>query len=230
MRTDRRAAIVVGMDHSVLQRPSRVAGGGHLRVVPPWTGSPGATPATRATMTVTGRNQAGVVERLFGALAEPCGAGPALELVEVAQVVMHEQLVLVAGVRAAAGTGPRAEDAVLARLVRAAVDLSAATGLRVQVEAADAHRPSGDAPRRCRVTLLGRPVPLDAVAGVTRATAEAGGAVEAIWQLQGEQLTGIELVVTGAAPATLCAKVASVAATTGADIAVEQEDDDPAHC
>jgi phosphoserine phosphatase len=145
-------------------------------------------------------------------------------------VVMHGQLVLVAGVRAVAGTGPRTEDAVLARLVRAAVDLSAATGLRVQVEAAGAHRPSGDGPPRCRVTLLGRPVPLEAVAGVTRATEDAGGAVEAIWQLAGDQLTGIELVVSGADPVALCAGIASVAAVTGADIAVEQEDDDPAPC
>jgi phosphoserine phosphatase len=196
--------------------------------VPPCTAPCAAARRAQATVTVTGRNAAGVVELLFAALAEHGDDGRALELVEVGQVVMHGQLVLVAGVRAAAGTGPRTVDALLARLVRSAVDLSAITGLRVQVEAAGPHGPSGADSRRCRVTVLGRPVPLEAVAGVTQATAASGGIVEAIWQLPGEPLTGIELVVAGSEPSALCAGVAAVAAATGTDIAVEQEDDDPA--
>jgi phosphoserine phosphatase len=218
------------MDSDVLRRPSRAASDGHLRLVAPWTASTDVARGAQATVTVTGRNRAGAVELLFAALAEHGDNGRALELVEVGQVVMHGQLVLVAGVRAAAGTGPRTVDALLARLVRSAVDLSAATGLRVQVEAAGAYRPSGSDSRRCHVTVLGRPVPLEAVAGVTQATAASGGIVEAIWQLPGEPLTGIELIVEGAEPTALCAGVAAVAAATGADIAVEQEDDGPEHC
>jgi phosphoserine phosphatase len=218
------------MGSDVLRRPDRTTGDGHLRLLPPRTASACAARSAQATVTVTGRNQAGVVELLFAALAEHGDAGRALELVEVGQVVMHGQLVLVAGVRSVAGTGPQTVDALLARLVRSAVDLSAATGLRVQVEAAGPHRPSGADSRRCHVTVLGRPVPLEAVAGVTRATAASGGIVEAIWQLPGEPLTGIELIVSGSEPTALCAGVAAVAAATGADIAVEQEDDDPASC
>jgi phosphoserine phosphatase len=171
-------------------------------------------------VTVTGPNRPGVVEELFAVLAEHTGPAPALELVDVGQVVMHGQLVLVVGLRAPGCTGPHAEDALLARLVRSAVDVSAATGVRVQVEAGGPGRSS--AADRCRVTVVGSPVPLEAVAGVTQAMTATGGVVEAMWRLPGEPLAGIELTVTGSEPIALCAALAAVAAATGADIAVEQ--------
>jgi phosphoserine phosphatase len=217
------------MDRNVLRRPVRAAGDGHLRVVPHRTApltapSPCAPPAV-ATLTVTGPNRPGVVEELFGALAQHAGTAPALELVDVGQVVMHGQLVLVVGVRTVEDAGPRGEDALLGRLVRSAVDVSAATGARVQVEAAGPARQAPAEHRRCRVTVVGGPVPLEAIAAVTQAMTASGGVVEAMWRLPGEPLTGLELVVTGAEPIGLCAGLAAVAAATGTDIAVAQADD-----
>jgi phosphoserine phosphatase len=178
-------------------------------------------------VTVSGPNRPGIVDELFAALARPDGAAPALELAAVGQVVMHGQLVLVVGVRPAEGAGPRTDDALLARLVRRAVDVSAATGARVEVQAAGADLSSGRDHRRCHVTLLGQPVPLDAVAEAARAIAASGGTIEAIWKPSDGPLTGIELIVYGAEPTALCAELASVAAATGADIAVEQADSGP---
>jgi phosphoserine phosphatase len=74
------------------------------------------------------------------------------------------------------------------------------------------------------VTVLGCPVPIEAVAGVMRAMTAAGGIVEAMWRLPGEPLGGLELTVGGADTIPLCARLAAVAAETGADIAVEQAD------
>jgi phosphoserine phosphatase len=170
-------------------------------------------------LTVTGPNRPGIVERLFAALARP-DVGPPMELVDVGQVIMNGQLMLAVSVRPADRASREVDDAVLAGLVRLAAELSAATGAQVQVDAAPAPSSPGTN-STLQIALLGRPVPLSALAGATRAIAATGGAVEAISGLSDDPLTGVGFIVSGAEPAALCAELASVSAATGVDIAVE---------
>jgi phosphoserine phosphatase len=230
MRTRPRRAIVVAMNFSVLRRPALTAVHGRRREAPDraaWTPASG-TPGATAMVTVTGPNRPETVAELFAALAWPDGTVPALELTDVGQVVMHGRLVLVVGVRSAADAAPWTDDALMVGLGRLAADVSAATGAQVEIEAAGADPSSGRDDRRYHVMLLGQPVSPDAVGEATRAIAVAGGTVEAIWQPSDGPLTGVELVVSGAEPTALCTGMASVAAATGADVAVQQADPCPA--
>jgi phosphoserine phosphatase len=180
----------------------------------------------RAVLTVTGQDRPGVTARLFGALAQ----GPeGVEVVDVEQVVVHGHLVLGVVVAALPTGGAAAEDeqALLARLKGVAADVAAATGMEVQVESAaePAPAPAGQAApggRPHHVIVLGRPVPPDAVAGATQAVAGIGGNIDAIRRLSDYPVTSFELTVSGAEATALRTALASVAAATGADIAVEQ--------
>jgi phosphoserine phosphatase len=174
-------------------------------------------PGTGALLTVTGPHRPEVVEQVFAALAGHDGTAPVGELTDVAQAVLHDRLTLVAVVRPAQ-RGPREEDTLLARLVRLAAELSAATGMDVDVEVADA--PSSAAPARAHVMIVGGPVPAGAVAAAIRGIGAAGGWVEAMSATSSDPLTGVELVACGAAPEVLCSQLAWVAAATGTDIAV----------
>jgi phosphoserine phosphatase len=169
-------------------------------------------PAAGALLTVTGPDRPGVTAALFTAL-QTAGAGE-LEVVDVEQVVVHGQLVLGVVVRGN-GTAP-AE-----RLRAAAAEVAAATGMQVSVEAAaDAGPPARTA--RHHVIVLGRPVPPAAVAGAARAIAGVGGNIEAIRRLSDYPVTSFELTVTGAGSTELRTALATVAAETGTDIAVER--------
>ena len=179
----------------------------------------------RALLTVSGADRPGVTARLFSALARVSEGGPAIEVLDIEQVVVHGQLVL--GV--VVGALPDGEGAVvpeaelLACLSRLGDDVAAATGVRVQVEsAADPEPVPVPAGRPHHVIVLGRPVPPDAVAGAARAIAGIGGNIDAIRRLSDYPVTSFELTVTGAEATVLRTALASVAATTGADIAVEQ--------
>jgi phosphoserine phosphatase len=178
----------------------------------------------RAVLTVTGPDRPGAVDTLLAALAWPDDAAPVLELVDVGQVVLGGQLILVVGVCPAGEAGPRSDDALLARLVRLAAEVSAVLGAHVQIDAASNCHQVDRYGRRCRVTVLGQPVSLGAVAGVARVVATAGGTVEAIRQLSSDPLTGVEMMVAGAEPTALCSEMATVADGTGAEIAVEPAD------
>ena len=179
-----------------------------------------AGPADR----VRGR-PARVTARLFSALADTTGGAPAVQVVDVEQVVVHGHLVL--GVVVAvvpAGDGRATDEAVLlAHLARLAAEVAAATGVDVAVESATdpepVHEPAG---RPHHVIVLGRPVPPDAVAGAARAIAGIGGNIDAIRRLSDYPVTSFELTVSGAEATELRTALASVAAATGADIAVEQ--------
>ena len=119
--------------------------------------------AARALLTVSGADRPGVTARLFAALAE---GAPAVEVLDVEQVVVHGQLVLgvVVGVLAT-GAGPAVgHDELLERLRPLAAAVAADVGLRVDVEAADAGPASVPAGRPHHVILLGRPVAPAAVA------------------------------------------------------------------
>ncbi|WP_233495847.1 phosphoserine phosphatase SerB [Geodermatophilus sp. TF02-6] len=180
---------------------------------------------SRALLTVTGVDRPGVTARLFAALAEVGGDLVPVEVVDVEQVVVHGQLVLgvVVGTRPAEGSRPGEEARFLAALGRLAAEVGRASGVQVQVESVcDAGRDAAPAGRSHHVIVLGRPVPPEAVAGAAAAIAGIGGNIDAIRRLSDYPVTSFELTVSGAEATGLRSALASVAATTGADIAVEQ--------
>jgi phosphoserine phosphatase len=200
----------VGHDDAVLHDPT-----------PRPPSDPSAAPP-RALLTVTGVDHPGVTARLFTALADAGDGRRAIEVADVEQVVVHGQLVLGVEVTAVAldGGAPVDEAAFLTRLARLAAEVAEATGMQVQVDAIDERgRPAG---RAHHVIVLGRPVPPAAVAGAASAIAGMGGNIDAIRRLSDYPVTSFELTVSGAESTELRTALASVAAATGADIAVEQ--------
>ncbi|HEV7210667.1 MAG TPA: phosphoserine phosphatase SerB [Blastococcus sp.] len=177
----------------------------------------------RALLTVTGADRPGVTARLFGELAGTSEGGPPVEVLDVEQVVVHGHLVLgvVVGVLPGGDTPADDERSLLERLGVIAGDVAAAVGVQVTVESASDPEPA-PAGRPHHVILLGRPVPADAVAGAARAIAAIGGNIDAIRRLSDYPVTSFELTVSGAEATELRTALASVAAGTGADIAVEQ--------
>jgi phosphoserine phosphatase len=138
-------------------------------------------------------------------------------------VVVHGQLTLGVVVRELAGDFPAdAPGALLEQLTGLAAEVSAATGMAVGVEPAAAV--PEDASRRGRahhVIVLGGPVPPAAVAGAARAIAGVGGNIDAIRRLSDYPVTSFELTVSRAGSTELRTALATVAAETGTDIAVE---------
>jgi phosphoserine phosphatase len=182
-----------------------------------------SVPAARAVLTVTGPDRPGVTAHLFSALARSGGGRPAVEVLDVEQVVVHGHLVLGVVVAAlpADGTTPD-EETLLEHLEGLADDVSDATGMTVAVEPASEPEPAAPAGRPHHVIVLGRPVPPDAVAGAARAIAGIGGNIDAIRRLSDYPVTSFELTVSGAEATALRTALATVASSTGADIAVEQ--------
>src|SRR5690606_9398261 len=90
------------------------------------------------------------------------------------------------------------------------------------VEAATVDPAPVSAGRPHHVILLGRPVAPEAVAGAARGIAAVGGNIDAIRRLSDYPVTSFELTVSGAAATALRTELASVAAATGTDIAVER--------
>ncbi|HEY4603681.1 MAG TPA: phosphoserine phosphatase SerB [Blastococcus sp.] len=187
--------------------------------------SPASPDAPRAVLTVTGADRPGVTARLFSALAQTADGAPAVEVVDVEQVVVHGHLVL--GVVVASlptdGGPPPGDKELLAHLERVAEEVAADVGLSVTVESASEKDPAPvPAGRPHHVIVLGRPVPPDAVAGAARGIAAIGGNIDAIRRLSDYPVTSFELTVSGAEATALRTELAQVAAATGADIAVEQ--------
>ncbi len=184
---------------------------------------PAPVPGTaQAVLTVSGDDRPGVTARLFAALASGDGPVP-VEVLDVEQVVVHGHLVLGVVVAALPGEGVPDQGALLAHLGALAGQVSADTGLEVTVEPVSPDEPAPrPADRPHHVIVLGRPVPPDAVGGAARAIADVGGNIDAIRRLSDYPVTSFELTVSGADGTTLRTRLAEVAATTGADIAVEQ--------
>jgi phosphoserine phosphatase len=181
--------------------------------------------APRAVLTVTGADRPGVTARLFSALAETGDGRPAVEVLDVEQVVVHGHLVLGVVVGALPGDGPVPDEGtLLAHLGSLAGEVATATGVSVAVESASGPGDEPPAPvgRPHHVIVLGRPVPPGAVAGAARAIAAIGGNIDAIRRLSDYPVTSFELTVSGAEATALRTELATVAASTGADIAVEQ--------
>src|SRR5215212_5976080 len=191
------------------------------------TPRPPAVPApvtAQAVLTVSGDDRPGVTARLFAALADTAGGAPAVEVLDVEQVVVHGHLVLGVVVAALSAGSPVADEAtLLAHLSKLAAEVAAATSLEVTVESVSSAEPAlQPADRPHHVIVLGRPVPPDAVAGAARAIAGIGGNIDAIRRLSDYPVTSFELTVSGAEATALRTELAAVAAATGADIAVEQ--------
>ncbi|CCG02101.1 phosphoserine phosphatase SerB [Blastococcus saxobsidens] len=178
----------------------------------------------RAVLTVSGADRPGVTAQLFAALADSEAGVPAVEVLDVEQVVVHGHLVLGVVVGAAATDGGPAVDGptLLARLRRVADDVSAAVGVEVTVESASTPAREPAAGRAHHVIVLGRPVPPEAVAGAARAIAGIGGNIDAIRRLSDLPVTSFELTVSGTDATALRTALAEVATATGADIAVER--------
>jgi phosphoserine phosphatase len=168
--------------------------------------------APQAVLTVSGVDRPGVTARLFAALADPADGAPAVEVLDVEQVVVHGHLVLGVVVGSVAvGERPPADEGVLvAHLGRLAADVAAAVGMTVEVESASEPEPVAPAGRPHHVIVLAH-----AIAGI-------GGNIDAIRRLSDYPVTSFELTVSGAEATALRTALASVAAATGADIAVEQ--------
>jgi phosphoserine phosphatase len=200
--------------------PVRHDDGVPLDPTPPSPEVPEAVTA-RALLTVSGADRPGVTARLFAALS---GGAPAVEVLDVEQVVVHGQLVLgvVVGVLPQDGVPAAGGDALLAHLGRLATEVAADVGLRVDVEPATAAPASVAAGRPHHVILLGRPVAPEAVAGAAQGIAAVGGNIDAIRRLSDYPVTSFELTVSGAEATALRTELASVAAATGTDIAVER--------
>jgi phosphoserine phosphatase len=171
--------------------------------------------AAGALLTVTGPDRSGVTATLFAALQSACSEP--VEVVDVEQVVVHGQLVLGVVVRGSADTGN------LADLLRAtAADVAERTGMQVTVEPIAVDAAGQERTERHHVIVLGRPVPPAAVAEAARAIAGAGGNIEEIRRLSDYPVTSFELTVSGAGSTALRTALATVAAETGTDIAVER--------
>jgi len=177
----------------------------------------------RALLTVTGADRPGVTARLFAELAGTSDGGPLVEVLDVEQVVVHGHLVLGVVVGALPGGDTPADDekALLERLSVVARDVASAVDVQVAVESASGPEPAPTG-RPHHVIVLGRPVPPGAVAGAARAIAAIGGNIDAIRRLSDYPVTSFELTVSGAEATELRTTLATVAAETGADIAVEQ--------
>jgi phosphoserine phosphatase len=176
-------------------------------------------------LTVSGDDRPGVTARLFTALAGNGDGAPAVEVVDVEQVVVHGHLVLGVVVAALPTDGAPFTDerTLLAQLSALAVTVAADTGLEVTVESASDDEPAPQtADRPHHVIVLGRPLPPDAVAGAARAIAAVGGNIDAIRRLSDYPVTSFELTVSGAEATALRTELGAVATATGADIAVEQ--------
>jgi phosphoserine phosphatase len=188
------------------------------------SGSPVDSTAPTFLLTVTGADHPGVTAALFAALA---GTAPApVEVVDVEQVVVHGQLALGVVVReilAEDGGVPAEPGVLLERLGVLASEVSTATGMQVAVETSAAGSGTEERPGRPHhVIVLGRPVPPAAVAGAAQAIAAVGGNIDAIRRLSDYPVTSFELTVSGARSTELRTALATVAAETGTDIAVEQ--------
>ncbi|MFY0405548.1 phosphoserine phosphatase SerB [Solicola sp. PLA-1-18] len=159
------------------------------------------------SLTLTGRDQPGVTQVLFEALA-PLG----VEVIDIEQLVIRGRLVL--GVLLTQPedrpTFDAAIDAVRTRL-----------GVDVDVEPG-----TGDnRPRRhgrSHVTVLGMPLLPGAFAAVAARIAETGANIDRIVRMARYPVTAIDLDVSGAEPDRLRTALATEAAAQGIDVAVQE--------
>ncbi len=165
-------------------------------------------PQMTLLITMTGRDRPGVTSRLFSVLA-----GHELSVLDVEQVVIRGRLVL--GVLLACASAPD-----LTAIHRQVTTLAADLGLDAEITAGSAE----PALRRgsLHVTVLGRPLPPAAIAGIAGRIAASGANIERISRLAHRPVTCIEFDISGADPATLRAALAQESVERGVDVAVQR--------
>jgi phosphoserine phosphatase len=163
--------------------------------------------ATALLITVTGRDRPGVTSALCATLADQ-GA----RILDMEQVVIRDRLIL--GLLVSLGGDEAA--------ARAAVE-ETARGLGVEVEFAPmaSRRPGGDLPKHY-VTVLGQPLPPQAMAAITRQISDCGGNIERITRLSRYPILSFELLVSGCQTDGLKQRLAEEAARQHVDVAIQR--------
>lgn len=164
------------------------------------------TTARTLLATVIGHDRPGITAELFDALD-----GSVLDIEQVLVRGRLLQAVLI-------GLGPDDDAGEVAASITAA---AGRLGLEIDVVAGGAeaatHRTHRD-----MVTVLAEPLRPQAVAGITRRVASAGGNIEIIRRTAKYPVTAIAMEITGADPATLRTGLAEEAAAHQVDVAVQR--------
>ena len=163
--------------------------------------------ATALLITITGRDRPGLTSSLCAVLA-----GQAARILDMEQVVIRDRLIL--GILISLG-GDEAE-------TRKAVEAEARRlGVTAEFEPMAARRPGSDAPKHY-VTILGQPLPPQAMAAITRQISECGGNIERITRLSRYPILSFELLVTGCGTEGLKQRLAEEAARQHVDVAIQR--------
>jgi phosphoserine phosphatase len=170
-------------------------------------------------ITLTGRDRPGVTSRLFAVLAEH-----PLTVLDVEQVVIRGRLVLgvLVGATATAGAGRPAvpgDSLELGAVGRQVTALAGELGMEAEIVPG-----TGNGPRRrgqLHVTVLGSPLPPQAIAAIAGRIAAAGANIDRIGRLAQDPVTCIEFDVSGADAGALRAELAAVASAERVDVAVQ---------
>jgi phosphoserine phosphatase len=152
-----------------------------------------------------------VTSALFSALA-----AHDVEVLDVEQVVIGSRLVL--GVTLLLTGDPEA-------LRVSATRISTVLDIEIDLHVEPSDGPSAPPARRSNrhhVIVLGRPLRAGAVGEIARRLAEVGANIDAVRKLSRRPVTSIELTVSGADSEQLRSALATAAAETGTDIAVER--------
>ncbi|MFN8126366.1 MAG: phosphoserine phosphatase SerB [Candidatus Nanopelagicales bacterium] len=159
---------------------------------------------TTLLITLSGHDRPGLTARIFEALSG--------DVVDVGQSVLQGRLVQMVLLRATPD-----EVAILSRNLAA---VAAELDLDVDISLAD---PADRRHRllRHRITMLGAPITPEAVAGVARAIAAAGGNIERIDRIAPYPVTAVELVASGSDVESVRTLVTEAAREVGVDISVQ---------
>ena len=158
-------------------------------------------------ITLTGHDRPGVTAHMFRTLS-----GFGVEVLDIEQIVLRGRLVLGILVTAPA----RQSD----KLVAAAEQAGQSMGMDVEVVRGvgdNQQRPKG----RAHVTVLGHPLPPQAVAAITGRIADTGANIDRIIRMARYPVTAIEFHVSGSDLDTLRSVLANEAAAQHVDVAVQ---------
>ncbi len=172
------------------------------------TGTVGIGMERTLLITLTGKDRPGVTSRLFSTLS-----GFPVEVSDVEQVVIRGRLVL--GVLV---TYTSEVDPLWDAVKKVADDLE----MEVELSSTGGSKKSRRKRSQLHVTVLGSPLTPAAMAGVTGRIASHGANIDRIERLASYPVTAIELLVSGADPASLRAALAAEAAERQVDVAVQR--------
>jgi len=161
-------------------------------------------------VSASGHDRPGVTAALFNALA-----AHDVDVVDVEQVVVRQRLIL------GLVLDLRGDPASLRRSVSQTCD---ALGMDFEVtliDSADSRRGRHSRPR-LHVIVLGHPLRPGAIADVCQRVADVGANIESVTQLSTYPIASLDLMVSGASEGKLRGALASAAAESGLDIAVER--------